>query len=98
MLNSRGRPPYLRTAGLAWSLLPLVTIPPAGFAGKVLLAATLLGCLSYLTVVAVVNMAISLYYDLIPVTETYLKATLSLHALPNRSGYLAASRSVCAEP
>lgn len=73
MLNSRGGPPYLRAAGLAWSLPTFVTIPSAaGFAGKVLLAATLLGGLTWLAVGAVVNMAMSLYY-LSLVTEIYLK-------------------------
>lgn len=92
MLNSRGRPLYLCAAGLAWSLPTLVTIPSAaGFAGKVLLAATLLGGLTWLAVGAVVNMAMSLYY-LSLVTEMYLKSAPNPHTLSNRPGYLVASR------
>ncbi len=88
-LRGLGQRDPFAAAVFALSLLSLAGIPPlAGFAGKVLLLeATLSGGLTWLAVVAVVNMAASLYYYLIPVAKMYLRPAQDTLALPNRSGY-----------
>lgn len=91
-LRGLGQRAPFAAAVFTLSLLSLAGIPPlAGFAGKVLLLeATLSGGLTWLAVVAVVNMAVSLYYYLIPVTEMYLKPATGSLTLPTRAGYISA--------
>jgi NADH-quinone oxidoreductase subunit N len=76
-------------AVLALSLLSLAGIPPlAGFAGKVfLLKATLQGGLGWLAAIAVVNMALGLYYYVIVIAEMYLKPPSQSVTLPTGGGY-----------
>jgi len=76
-------------AVLALSLLSLAGIPPlAGFAGKVfLLQATLEGGLAWLATIALVNMAIGLYYYVIVIAEMYLKPPSQSVTLPTGGGY-----------
>jgi len=60
---------------MAVSLLSLAGIPPlAGFAGKIfLLSAALEGGFVWLAIIAIINMAIGLYYYVAIIAEMYLK-------------------------
>ena len=91
-LRGLGQRAPFAAAVFTLSLLSLAGIPPlAGFAGKVLLLeATLAGGLTWLAVVGAVNMAVSLYYYLMPVAEMYLKPTATTDQLPTWAGYRAA--------
>lgn len=73
----------------ALSLLSLAGIPPlAGFAGKILLlSATLEGGLTWLAVIAAVNMVVALYYYVAVIAEMYLTAPPQEEPLPGGIGY-----------
>jgi NADH-quinone oxidoreductase subunit N len=76
-------------AGLALALLSLAGIPPlAGFAGKIfVLTATLDGGLTWLAVIAVINMTVGLYYYVSIVAEMYLHDPVHDVAPAGRPGY-----------
>lgn len=86
------RVPGAATA-LALSLLSLAGIPPlAGFIGKVLLlAAAINGGMTWLAVVAVLNMALALYYYVAIIAEMYLKQPAQHERLPGGAGYTLAA-------
>jgi hypothetical protein len=71
------------------TLTPRVSGHIVGAVG-LMLEATLSGGLTWLAVVALINMAVSLYYYLIPVAEMYLKPATGSLTLPNRAGYISA--------
>ena len=74
---------------LTLSLLSLAGIPPlAGFAGKVFLfQVTLDGGFAWLAVIAAVNMAIALYYYVMPIAQMYLQPPSQDINLPTQGGY-----------
>ena len=80
-------------AALALSLLSLAGIPPlAGFTGKVLLlAAAIDGGMTWLAVIAALNMALALYYYVAIIAEMYLKQPSYQERLPGDAGYTLAA-------
>lgn len=82
---------------MALSLLSLAGIPPlAGFAGKIFLfLAVLDGRLTWLAVLAAVNMTVALYYYIAVAAQMYFRAPLHPAPLPtNRWGALALGLSL----
>lgn len=74
---------------LTLSLFSLAGIPPlAGFAGKVLLLkAVLEGRMTWLGIVAALNMAVALFYYVRVIAEMYLKPPAYDHPMPGGTGY-----------
>ena len=74
---------------LTLALLSLAGVPPlAGFAGKVLLFTPALSAgLSWLAVLAALNMVVGLYYYLRPIAEMYLQAPDAPTTLHRQPGY-----------
>ena len=76
-VNGLGRRAPWPAAALALALLSLAGIPPlAGFAGKVfLLIAAIDGGLTWLAIIAAINMAVALYYYAAIVAEMYFRVS-----------------------
>lgn len=89
VVRGLGRRMPAAAAALALSLLSLAGIPPlAGFAGKVfLLTAALDGGLTWLAIIAAINMAFALYYYVAIIAEMYLAPPTHQEALPGGIGY-----------
>lgn len=86
------RSPWL-AAVLALALLSLAGIPPlAGFAGKVfLLNAAIDGHMTWLAVVAAINMAIGLYYYALVIAEMFFSAPPRSEPIESGFGYQCAA-------
>lgn len=89
-IRGLGRLAPLPAAALTLALLSLAGIPPlAGFAGKVLLLIVAIdGGLTWLAVIAAINMAIALYYYAVIVAGMYFRAGGHKQGIVSRRGYL----------
>ena len=89
VVRGLGRRAPWAAAALALALLSLAGIPPlAGFAGKVfLLLAAIEGGMTWLAVIAALNMAVALYYYAVVVAEMYFRAPERVETLAPGQGY-----------
>lgn len=92
-LRGLARRSPVAAAVLAIALLSLAGIPPfAGFAGKVfLLSAAMSGGMTWLAVVAAVNMLVALYYYVAIVADMFFASPARTEPLAPRAGYLVAA-------
>jgi NADH-quinone oxidoreductase subunit N len=86
------RAPWM-AATLTIALLSLAGIPPlAGFAGKVLLlTAAIDGHMTWLAVVAAINMAVGLYYYATVIADMYFAPSARRDPIPSGIGYCCAA-------
>jgi len=90
-IRGLGRRSPWAAAGMALALLSLAGIPPlAGFAGKVfLLSAAIDGGMTWLAIIAAVNMAVGLFYYVRVIAEMYFEPPTRREPLRGGSGYAA---------
>jgi NADH-quinone oxidoreductase subunit N len=93
VVRGMGRYAPWPAAALTLALLSLAGIPPlAGFAGKVfLLMAAIDGGMSWLAIIAALNMVAGLYYYAVIVAEMYFRAAGRQERITTGSGYAGAT-------